>query len=64
LIDLIFVNRSKYGENKTLKNLITQRKNRYIPKKSRAENYRKVMEKMRFVDLGGPYTREQLNERR
>ncbi len=51
-------------ENKTLKSLYCEWLNDYVERKEAGKKFHKLMEDLRYVNSGGKFTRDEMNERR
>jgi len=52
------------SENKTLDDAFREWLEQYTARAARAQEYDALMERLRYVKSGGPYTRDEMNERR
>ena len=50
-------------EKKSLNSVFREWLEQYANRQEASRQYRELMERLDYVDLGGPYTREEMNER-
>lgn len=51
-------------ERRSLNDAFREWLSQYVARQQRAANFRKFMEEHEHIHLGGPYTRDEMNERR